>query len=129
MDNGKVAAGWFDYAANDLAAAEYLADGMRPVPIEIVCYLCEQSAEKYLKGFLVLNGVTPRKTHDLEELGIEAARFFKGFEDVADGLSVLTSYGVGVRYPYVLEVSEDDMKRAIANAHSVKAMVLLYIKG
>ncbi|WP_242833528.1 HEPN domain-containing protein [Desulfosporosinus youngiae] len=25
--------------------------------IEIICYHCQQSAEKYLKGYLVLNGV------------------------------------------------------------------------
>jgi HEPN domain-containing protein len=124
MDNNKAAAVWFNYAANDLAAAEYLADGMRPIPLEVVCYLCEQSAEKYLKGFLVLNGVVPRRTHDLEELGVEAARFFKGFEDVADGLTVLTSYGVGVRYPFGLEISVDDMKRAIANARSVETVTL-----
>jgi hypothetical protein len=43
MDNREAAQGWFDYAANDLAAAEYLADGMHPVPIEVVCYLCGYS--------------------------------------------------------------------------------------
>jgi HEPN domain-containing protein len=124
MDNRDLAQGWFDYAANDLAAAVYLSEGMNPAPVEVICYLCEQSAEKYLKGFLALNGAVPQKTHDLERLGAAAAEFFKGFDDVADGLSVLTGYGVSVRYPHSLEVTQDDMHRAIANARSIEALTL-----
>jgi len=36
----------------DLNTAEYLKN-MKPLPIEIICYHCQQSAEKYLKGYLV----------------------------------------------------------------------------
>ena len=36
---------WLDLAEMDLGAAEYLL-GMRPVPVEIICYHCEQAAEK-----------------------------------------------------------------------------------
>ena len=42
---------WLDLAEMDLGAAEYLL-GMRPVPVEIICYHCEQAAEKMLKGTL-----------------------------------------------------------------------------
>lgn len=35
---------------------------------EISCYHCQQSAEKYLKGYLVLYGKNPPRTHDLDEL-------------------------------------------------------------
>ena len=43
---------WQRIAAMDLSTAEYLL-GMSPLPIEIICYHCQQSAEKYLKGYLV----------------------------------------------------------------------------
>lgn len=51
----------------ELMSAEYLLK-MHPMPIGIICYHCQQSAEKYLKGFLVLHGMSPPKTHDLNQL-------------------------------------------------------------
>ncbi len=38
----------------DLRSAEHLLK-MHPVPIEIICYLCQQSAEKYLLAGSVFN--------------------------------------------------------------------------
>jgi HEPN domain-containing protein len=55
MDKVTQAQEWERYAAMDLDSAEYLLH-MIPVPIEIICYHCRQSAEKYLKGYLVLCG-------------------------------------------------------------------------
>lgn len=52
MDNKTGAQEWFDLAVMDMRSAEYLTN-MKPVPIEIICYHCQQSAEKYLKGYLV----------------------------------------------------------------------------
>ena len=44
---------WLDFAYMDLSAAEHLLT-MRPLPVEIICYHCEQAAEKFLKATLVL---------------------------------------------------------------------------
>ena len=55
---------WLDFAAMDLGAAEHLLT-MYPVPLEIICYHCEQAAEKTLKGILVAFHMEPPKTHDL----------------------------------------------------------------
>ncbi|HBQ65195.1 MAG TPA: hypothetical protein DD727_09850 [Clostridiales bacterium] len=38
---------WLEYARKDLDAAKYLAT-MDPKPIEIICYHCQQSAEKVI---------------------------------------------------------------------------------
>ena len=43
---------WLEFAAMDLDSAQFLL-GMRPVPVEIICYHCEQAAEKLLKAVLV----------------------------------------------------------------------------
>jgi len=75
-----------------------------------------------LKGYLVLNDVIPEKTHDLSELGSACAEFSKSFEDVDDMLTTLTEYAVHIRYPSQIEITNDDMKRAIANARSIEAM-------
>ena len=35
---------WLEFAAMDLDSAQFLL-GMRPVPVEIICYHCEQAAD------------------------------------------------------------------------------------
>jgi hypothetical protein len=35
---------WLEYAKYDYESARYL-QSMRPVPLEVICYLCEQSTE------------------------------------------------------------------------------------
>ena len=35
---------------------------------DLVCFLAQQCAEKYLKAALQEEGITPPKTHDLEKL-------------------------------------------------------------
>jgi HEPN domain-containing protein len=67
MDNKDIAKEWFKIAKTDLSSAQFL-QSMSPVPIEIICYHCQQSAEKYLKGFLALKGEEIKKTHDLVQL-------------------------------------------------------------
>ena len=37
-------------AKTDLLAAEHLFNTLRPVPLEIVAFHCQQCAEKYLKS-------------------------------------------------------------------------------
>ena len=56
---------WINLADNDLALAEHTSKTMWPVPHEIVCFHCQQFAEKYLKAFLVSKGQEPPYIHDL----------------------------------------------------------------
>lgn len=65
----------------DLSSARYLLN-MHPVPKEIICYLSPQSAEKYLKGYLVLYDINPPKIHDLNEL----RKFCSNLSDIRKGL-------------------------------------------
>lgn len=62
MDNMQIANEWFEFAELDLKTAIYLLD-MKPKPNEIICYHCQQSAEKFLKGYLVSEGEEIKKTH------------------------------------------------------------------
>ncbi len=58
---------WLAFADRDLQAATLLAASQHPL-LEIVCFHCQQSAEKYLKAYLVRNTQEIKKTHDLREL-------------------------------------------------------------
>ena len=40
---------WLDMADMDLGVAKYLMENYYPKPLEIICYHCQQAAEKPLK--------------------------------------------------------------------------------
>lgn len=124
MDNLTQAQEWQRFAEMDLNSAEYLLD-MHPVPVEIICYHCQQSAEKYLKGYLVLFGQNPPKIHDLDELCKLAMKLSYTFIDIADQCSDLTAYGVQPRYPMELMLEEQDMQQALNSAKVIRDFVLV----
>jgi HEPN domain-containing protein len=55
---------WIMIAGEDLSSAKLL-NGLYPKHLEIICYHCSQSIEKYLKGYLTYKGISPPKTHNL----------------------------------------------------------------
>ncbi len=125
MDNLKYALKWQRLANMDLESAEYLLK-MQPLPIEVICYHCQQSAEKYLKGYLVLQGVNPPKIHDLDELCKLCVNWSDSFIDIADHCSDLTAYGVQPRYPMEMMLEERDMWQALDSARTIRDFVVLH---
>ena len=90
---------------------------MRPQHFEIICYHCQQSAEKYFKGFLIFNGIdAPPKIHDLVDLNKRCSVFEPLFAEILDECEILTQYGVQPRYPDEIYMDENLMKKALACA-------------
>ena len=58
---------WMIIADADFDSARILNESVRKHR-EVICYLCAQSAEKYLKGYLTCNNIIPQKTHNLGNL-------------------------------------------------------------
>ena len=112
---------WLDFAAMDLGAAEHLLT-MYPVPLEIICYHCEQAAEKTLKGILVAFHMEPPKTHDLVQLCKLCSERDDRFADLADACIELVPYGVQVRYPSDLELDERDVTCALRECRKIYAL-------
>lgn len=52
MTKKQYALEWLQYAENDLDAARFLL-GMKPLPAGIICFHCQQAAEKGLKAYLL----------------------------------------------------------------------------
>jgi HEPN domain-containing protein len=123
MDNRIRAREWQRLAEMDLNSAEYLLN-MCPTPLEIICYHCQQAAEKYLKGYLVLQGMNPPKIHDLNELLKLCSCISAVFQDIADECSDLTAYGIQPRYPMELMLEEQDMRQALSSAKAVRDCLL-----
>ena len=55
---------WVQKAEADWKVAHKLGDE-RPPPRDIVCFHCQQAAEKYLKSLLQESGLVVPKTHEL----------------------------------------------------------------
>ena len=112
---------WRRIAQMDLDTAHYIFDNMHPKPLEIVCFLAQQSAEKLLKGFLVSQEIDPPKTHDLRALRILCMERKQEFVNISNECSLLTLYGVQPRYPNEIEITEEDTRRALRDIDSIMA--------
>jgi HEPN domain-containing protein len=126
MDNRTCAQEWQRLAEMDLRSAEHLLK-MHPVPIENICYHCQQSAEKHLKGYLVLHGIEPPKIHDLNELCKLCMKISDTFTSIADQYSDLTAYGVQPRYPMEAMLEEQDMRQALNSAKTIRDFILALV--
>jgi HEPN domain-containing protein len=92
---------------------------MYPTPTEIVCYHCQQAAEKYLKAFLVYNDQEPLKTHDLIEIVKLCNNFDKDFLLLSPKCEYLIPFATRTRYPSTIDPGDEDMKRALAFAKDI----------
>lgn len=115
MDELEYSKEWLVYAERDFSSAKYLL-GHKPVPVEIICFLCQQTAEKCLKGFLVANKITPPKIHDLMELCDMCIAVDEKFKAILVNCLPLTKYAVQPRYPKQMDINDDDLQEAIKNA-------------
>lgn len=93
---------------------------MHPQPYEIICYHCQQAVEKYLKAYLLYNGIKPPRSHDLDQLCEMCQEYEADFEAIHNQCATLTQYGTQPRYPYEIEIFERHMTEALAFARQVK---------
>ncbi|MCL2294040.1 MAG: HEPN domain-containing protein [Spirochaetes bacterium] len=89
-------------------------------PIEVICYHCAQSAEKYLKAFLVFHGVVPEKIHKLIILNENCIKIFNDFNNIYKECDLLSKYANEVRYPHSMKIEEEDIARAITAAERIR---------
>ncbi len=78
MDKQELVAEWIRYAEMDLTTAKFDFENMHPAPLEIICYHCQQAAEKFLKAIIIYYGEEPERTHDISKL----LNVIKNFVDI-----------------------------------------------
>lgn len=118
---------WLSFARIDFESAKYLNGApFHPRPLNVICYHCQQAAEKAAKALIVYfgsQGGMP-KSHDIsfllnqirniirEQKGIEIEN---DFIMMADSLS---KYGTAPRYPNEIDVEEYHVKKALADSET-----------
>lgn len=117
---------WYDMAVMDLGVARHLDETYRPKPLEIICYHCQQAAEKAIKALIIYyggEGGMP-KLHDLSFLLNQIKNKVCIEDKYYDYADTLTSYGVSVRYPNELFLEERHVKEALQYADEILRWVL-----
>ena len=110
---------WFDFGDADLETAEHSLTMYR-LRLEIICYHCQQAAEKYLKCYLLYNGIFPPKIHELDKLCDMCKEYDAEFESIYNECVRLSDYGVQPRYPNEMLIEEHHMKKALEYARLIK---------
>ena len=123
MDRQEELRQWFSLAKQNLEIAKHLLATFHPTPVESICNNCQQSAEKYLKGYLFINNIEPPKTHNLVDLLDMCTNIQLGFSTFERKCDFLTNFAVMPRYPNDLQITENDAKTAIRFAEEIKEFV------
>ena len=110
---------WLSFAEADLGVAEHLNKTYHPKPLEIICFHCQQAAEKAVKSIIVLNGSQggiPKK-HDLFRLLNQIKNMVSIEENYYDYADILAPYSVAMRYPNELFLEDRHAEKAIQMAN------------
>ncbi len=114
---------WLDQALADLGDARFARDGER---FHLACFLCQQAAEKALKGFLVLRGDEMVWGHSVADLCVRASEFDPSFAVLREDGASLDLLYIPTRYPNGLPgglpkdaFRGEDAERALARSGAI----------
>ncbi|GAB4494896.1 MAG: hypothetical protein OHK0052_01050 [Anaerolineales bacterium] len=119
---------WLQKATNDLKTASILLHAQDDdKPFDMVCFHCQQAAEKYLKGYLAFLNLNIPRTHNIAqliELGAQNDPLLRAYLSADE----LTPYGVNIRYPDEISVPlESEAWQAYQRAIELKEYILAQI--
>jgi HEPN domain-containing protein len=121
-DRRRIGRRWLDHAAEDLRVARACMT-MVPPSLGTAAYLCQQAAEKAVKGLLVLADVPFAKTHDLQRLGTLAAPHYPQHDAALAAVHELTARNFVFRYPDFDAEAEPSPEELAAAMQPVDALL------
>ena len=89
---------WMKFATENLRVAKHEIEYEMPA-YHTICFLCHQSAEKFLKAYLISKGWKLKKTHDIVELLEYCSDYDNEFDILVEYGSILNDYIADGRYP------------------------------
>ncbi|MBI5303007.1 MAG: HEPN domain-containing protein [Chloroflexi bacterium] len=113
---------WIERAEEDFCQSQVALRQRKYPAYNSACFHAQQSAEKYLKAFLVRHHVVFRKTHDLRELRRQCIELDRAFDLLTDSLLLLNQFAIDARYPG-LPLTKDDARDAVAAMKQVRQFV------
>jgi len=110
---------WMIIADDDFDSANILNESFRK-HMEVICYLCAQATEKYLKCYLTYNDIIPQKTHNLVLLIDKCIEINDKFQEIKMECGFLNRYINEIRYPYRIQVYEEDVMFVIKSVEKIR---------
>jgi HEPN domain-containing protein len=115
---------WLVKANNDLQAAKKLSEEQE-IYGDVAIYHCHQSAEKAIKGFLILHNQNFPRTHDIRLLVQLAILINPSFDAYQDTSEILTPYATEFRYPSdVMEPTAEELQEALDKADEFFSFII-----
>ncbi|MDP1547312.1 MAG: HEPN domain-containing protein [Anaerolineales bacterium] len=106
---------WVVKAEDDYRSAEALLYEIEVPVVDTACFHCQQSAEKYVKAFLVEHDIDFPRNHNLMQLLELCLQADEDFLSIRMHLQSLEHYAVTIRYPGLtvpLEFAEEAFQTA-----------------
>jgi len=125
-NNLRLAGEWFKKAKADIDFAKI---GIKETQhYGQVCFLCQQAAEKYLKGFLVANGIKPPRIHSVTTLANRCIKITQKFTDLIPKCKILDRYYIPTRYPIAIGLTfkKEDAQEALCILSKIIKVVERY---
>jgi HEPN domain-containing protein len=105
---------WFNAAENHIKTWTILYNAYCPELSASICYHCQQSIEKYLKGYFInLSSEFPPRTHNLELLCKLFGEYDNEILQFMSECKKITEYSVKIRYPNEVDVDKSDVEYAL----------------
>lgn len=117
---------WIKFATENLQVAKHEIEYETPA-YHTICFLCRESAEKFLKAYLISKGWELKKTHDIVELLEYCSDYDNEFDILVEDSSILNDYIADGRYPGDIAFEAIGLKQAteaIEKAERVKEFVI-----
>ena len=124
MVDAEIIREWLTKADEDFDFARINHEEQRTFYAQI-CFHFQQSAEKYLKTYIIAHQLTFRKVHDLPMLLNIIAEKDKAFEQVRDDCEFLATFYVETRYPvsWPTQFSQEETEKCYDSAKKIKFFV------
>ncbi len=127
-ENRELAEEWFARAGEDELSARSMLEDRRGAP-GTICFLSQQMAEKYLKGYLVYRRKRFPKIHQLDRLVKMCQELDADFKEIKEEAALLSAFYVTARYPGDYpQFTFEDADRAFESACRVKDCVFKKIR-
>lgn len=112
---------WIDKAEGDRKVAQREMQAIDSV-WNVVCFLAQQCAEKYLKAFLEEQNIAFGRTHDLVMLLNSTRGLLPELESERQFLAHLSTFGIAARYPG-MQADQQAAENAMRTAEKVRTVI------
>jgi HEPN domain-containing protein len=86
---------------------------------EIICFHATQAVEKFLKGYIIKNGKTVEKIHDLDILQEAAMGIDNSFTKIKSDCMLLNTFIPNIKYSSKKIITKQDIHKMIKSLENV----------